>query len=96
MAGASQAYLALDRVHGEVRLVDAVKGLIGGEYGGYDPGKQMIILIADNRVDALAIAPDVVILLNSARAGLNDLAPGDRIQIAINSDGTVTYLQAER
>ncbi len=94
--GASEVYIAVDRITKEVRVLDAVHAPHEAVYVGQDPASGQILVNMEAEARALAVDPDAVILLNGERVTVEGLQSGDRLRMALNEDGAVTYLQAER
>lgn len=96
VAGADQVYLSMDRVTGEVRSVDATKGLRLGHFVSFDPSRSTLNFREGTVLGQAQWASSTIIFLNGDRVGPTMLRLGDAIQIEINADGLVTYLQATR
>lgn len=96
LQGAPRAYLVLDGDTGDVRIVDAVNAPLQGTLSSIDVAGQTLVVNTGTERKSLKAAGDAVIILNWQRARLQNLHPGDRLQIAADETGTITYVQAER
>lgn len=95
ISGAQDVYLALDVVTNEVRVVDAVKTGVQGSFAGAAANNQ-ILLVVNERVVVYRVDLKTVILLNGQKVTLSELQLEDRVRIAVDAAGLVSYLQAER
>jgi hypothetical protein len=95
-AGSDQLYVILDSITGEARVVDAVKAPVQGQLAGLDITRAVLTILTSTESKNLSLAPGAVIIVNGQRSALTDLMPGDRLRIAQNDTGAVTYVLAER
>jgi hypothetical protein len=96
VSGATQVYLALDRVTGEVRIADAVTVSVEGELVAFDASIAQLTVKSGDESKDLPVARDLAVFLDGRPSTLEDLQMGDRLRIALSSAGTVVYLEAER
>jgi hypothetical protein len=96
MAGPLRVYAALDRITGEVRVLDAVQVSLQATFGGVDEARTTLIVIAEDEVLNLPLAAGAPMSINGEAAGPSDLVPGDRLLLARDSEDQVIYVQAER
>lgn len=94
--GAQDLYLALDEMTGEARVVDAVKASLRGTVAGVNPARAQIFVYAEGGYQTYSMDAEALVFLNGERAELQRLQVGDRVRIAQDQGGRVTYVQAER
>lgn len=93
---ASVAYMALDRITGDVRVLDAVNVTAHGLLVSVEPDKHKITVDTDGDLHELTLAADVIWVVNGQKATADDLRADDRVQIAQNAAGLAVYVMAER
>lgn len=96
ITGAIQAYVVLNRVTGEARVVDAVKPTLEGEFVGFDEVQSLVYVKTATELMTLSLSPTAVIALNGIPVQTTDLEPDVPVQVATNKDGIIVYLHAER
>lgn len=95
--GAAELYVVLNSETAEVRVLDAVNAPHRGELIDVDSlGGMIAIALPDDEFQPIPVDPEAVLLLNGERTDLFGLEPGDQVQFALDDDGLVVYLQAER
>lgn len=95
-SGADEAYLVLDQLSGDVRVLDVVRTPVRGQLIGLTPDGKGLVLDERGSVKTLPVAPDLLVLVEGERVSLTALRPGKQLRLAVNEAGQVTYLQAER
>ncbi|MCL5038575.1 MAG: S-layer homology domain-containing protein [Firmicutes bacterium] len=89
-------YLVLDQSRSEIRVLDATRFDYHGVFGLFSPGSIMF-LTDDGALRTMAVAESPVVFLNGKRSeGLTSLKTGDHIGLAVDSQGRVNYVEAER
>lgn len=96
LAAASPVYLVLDVETQAVRIADGVRASIQGTVSGANAATNKLFVTTGGKLESLTVAPETIIYLNGERAGLQDLRVNDRVWLAQDPTGLVTYLQAER
>jgi hypothetical protein len=94
--GLSEVYLVLDRVSGEVRVLDGVHVAAEGWLLAYTPATRTLSIQTENELKRLPVAPDVMIVLDGERVQVSDLQVGDQLVVAVNENGAVVYMHVER
>jgi hypothetical protein len=96
VTGADLAYLVLDQATGEVRVLDAVKAPLQGQFIRYDQGKSALVIEKGDSLQEVRLASDATIVLDGRSAQPDDLMMDDHLHLALNDAGAVTYVLAER
>lgn len=96
VSGAGPAYALLDASTGGIRLIDAINAPLAGEFLGVRESGTSFVVVVDDHDEEYALAPDARIFLNGRPVSINQLTTGDRVRLAVDETGKVTYLQAER
>lgn len=95
--GARVAYLMLDRVTGQVRVLDAVTASVQGKVVGVNPAQPTLhVQTADQRMSSLRIDTDASIVLDGAKVAFTNLQIGDQVYVTVNEAGAAIYVFAER
>lgn len=94
--GAQVAYLVLDQMAGQVRVLDAVSASVSGKLVGVDPNLAVIHVEMDRQIKRLTVDPQATIIRDGAKANLINLAIGDQIYVVVDAAGRATYVVAER
>jgi hypothetical protein len=93
---ASDVYMALDQITGDVRMLDAVNVSVSGLLAGLDSVKHTVTVETESDLHELTFAPDVTWVLNGEKVSVDDLRAGDHVRIAQNAAGLAVYVMAER
>ncbi|HLN60017.1 MAG TPA: S-layer homology domain-containing protein [Symbiobacteriaceae bacterium] len=96
VSGMNRAYLALDRVTGEVRVLDAVQVADEGWFVSYESATRTITVQTEDELKRLTVTRDLFLLVDGEKAQVEDLQVGDRLILSVNEVGAVVYMQAER
>lgn len=95
-AGATRAYLVLDMVTGEVRVLDAIKPNLVGRLEGIDIPRRVLLIRGPDGQRRVAIGDRTVVELKGQPAQVTDLVPGMAVSMAVKADQEALYLNAER
>jgi hypothetical protein len=93
---ASDVYMALDRITGEVRILDALTVTAAGPLVNLDVAKGIITIQLDADVKDFRVAHDLVCVLNGEKVSLTDLQSDDKLKLVQSPAGPVVYVMAER
>lgn len=96
LSGVGPAYLALDQVTGEVRLVDAVKAPVQGIYVSFQPQVDQVDVVVQGERRSFPLGPEPVVVRDGRRAGITDLAGGEQVRLALDEAGRLTYMEVMR
>lgn len=96
VSGSNQAYLVFDQTTGEARLVDAVRTTIEGLYAGVTGGDKEVRILVDQEEHRYPLAPDLIIIVDGARADLIVFMVGDEVRLAVDEAGRVVYIEVMR
>ncbi len=94
--GAQDAYVALDVVTGEARVVDTVKTQVQGVSVGVNAQDSKLFVNDGGRVLSYTVTPGAIVLVNGQRSEIRQIQTGDRIRLALDDQGAATYVQVER
>ncbi|MDF2626306.1 MAG: putative S-layer associated protein [Symbiobacteriaceae bacterium] len=94
--GAKVAYLVLDQMAEQVRVLDAVSASLSGKLVGVNPTQSVIHVEAEGQIVTISMDPQAAILRDGAKADLLSLVIGDRIHVVTDTTGRATYVVAER
>lgn len=94
--GAQAAYLMLDTVTGQVRVLDTVRASTQGRLIGVDVRQLTIHVQVEQHVRVLRTDSSAVFVVNGEKAALADLLVGDRLLVAANEADLAIYVLAER
>lgn len=94
--GVSLAYIVLDRITGDARVVDGLSVSFAGTFADYNPAKRELALEVPEEIQVLPLTADAVVVRNGQPIQPDELQSGDRLQLVQNQAGAVTYVLAER
>lgn len=97
ITGSGPVYVIFDSASGGARVIDAINAPVEGEFIGVRGGLNApFVVLVDDQTKEYVLAPDARIFLDGRPVSLSQLAPGERVRMAVDTAGQVTYLQAER
>ncbi|MFZ5816762.1 MAG: S-layer homology domain-containing protein [Bacillota bacterium] len=97
LSGKGPAYLVIDPATGGVRVIDAIDAPIIGEYLGQRESTGTVVFnLVESQSAEYPLAEEVRIFLNGQPVPITELAAGDRVRAAVNAEGRLTFIQAER